>query len=270
MPLFLFISGIFFKSTMKSGLTDMLVKKSKRLLLPVLFYSSLLISISVIIRGRNSLTLAFLYKQFIYYWFLICLFFLNLIYYAFSRSKKYVKVIMILAYLGGVVGYDYLPGVVLKDCQVIRHILIFGIGLYLGIPGVNKFRPYTLPVIITCVIVIILDRSNWGTNMMDYPAYIRIFDQLACTIIAFLLCYNFLSGQKNRWISKPLIYLGQNSLSIYLIHMMFPRIMLYANYHISCSINNFLILIFLWLLVSVFLTEVVRRIAKSYSFIFGI
>lgn len=270
MPLFLFLSGIFFRKSLKYGFVDLLEKKAKRLLLPVLFYSSLLIFISVIINGGHSISLKFIYIQFTYYWFLICLFVISLFYYFFYKANNFIKGILIIAYLGGVFLYDYLPGVVLKDCQLIRHILIFGFGMYMGIYGMNKFEAHKFTVMTGCLLAIALDRMLWGFNMMDYPAYIRIIDQFACAILAFLLFYSIIPRIKSYSLLKPLIYIGQNTLSLYLIHMLFPRIMLYGDYKIDYTFNNVLILAISWLLVSIIVTEIIKRIANSYSFVYGV
>ena len=270
MPLFLFISGFFLNKSLRHEFVDLLAKKTKRLLFPVLFYSSLLIFISVIINGDYSISLKFVYKQFTYYWFLICLFVVTLFYYLFYKANTSTKGILFLAYLGGVFLYDYLPDVILKDCQVIRHILIFGFGMYMGICGVYKFEAFKLIIIIVCLLAIVLDRMSWGFNMMDYPAYIRIFDQFTCTIVAFLLFKSIIPLINSLIQFKPLVYLGQNSLSIYLIHMLFPRIMLYTGFQIAYTFNNVFILTISWLLVSILVTEIIRRIARSYSFVFGV
>lgn len=52
--------------------------------------------------------------------------------------------------------------------------------------------------------------------------------------------------------------------------MMFPRIMLYAHNTVHCSAYNVLFLMFIWLTASVVIIELLKRIAKSYSFILGV
>lgn len=270
MPLFIFVSGIFFKSSLRLCLADFVKKKAKRLLLPTMVFTSILLSIYVLINGSGSLQLKFVYAQFQYYWFCICLFILTLLHFFFYKSNKYIKLFLFLAYLGGVILYDYLPGVILKDCQIIRQTLIFFGGTCFSIFGGGKIILHQYVVLTFCVITIVFDRYLFGFNMMDYPIYIRIIDQLACSMLMFELLYSVITNIKDKDYIHPFVYLGQNSLAIYLIHMLFPRLMLYIHFMVPYNTNNILMLILIWFLVSVAIIEILKRILKSYSYVLGV
>ena len=273
MPLFIFISGLFFKSSLNKDIKTLLFNKTKRLLLPTFVYSTIIILLCTIIIHIPP-TIGFLYKQYSCYWYLICLFLLTIFYFFFYKSNIFTRCIIIILYITAVVCYDYLPGKILKDCQIIRQTFIFGIGTFISVYWQSYFKELNYLkktiAIILCTIFIVVIRLCFGFNMMDYPIYIRILDGFVCSMMVLHLIYGILQRIQSLNICKPLIYLGQNSLGIYLIHAVVVRIFKYTDCSIEYNMLNIVILTALLLLGSVFIIEVIKRSTKSYSFIFGV
>lgn len=274
MPLFIFVSGYFFKNSLNKRTKDLLKNKVKRLLLPACIYSTIIILLYIVITGDKMPSLSFLYKQYKTYWYLICVFILTLFYYFFYKSNNILKVILIIAYVASVIFYDYLPGIILKDCQLIRQTLIFGLGAFISIYQVSYFqlisRKKSIIIVSSCIVPIVLIRYFWGINMMDYPAYIRILDGIVCSMFVLHLIYKRIDKiQNSKWV-QPLIYLGQNSLSIYLIHVVFARVYNFVDYSIKFNTVNVVIFTIGLLIISISILEIIKHIFKSSSFIFGI
>lgn len=125
MPLYFVLSGIFFKEY--SGFCEFLIKKTNRLLIPCLFFSMMGVLIPLVSSYFYTLSYQVWSPDFLfplYYetdipmvsghlWFLLCLFFNNIIFYfvfLFSKSIRYSVLCMILLCIGiGVLGFmlDY-------------------------------------------------------------------------------------------------------------------------------------------------------------------
>jgi len=270
MPLFIFVSGVFFKSALNKRFKELLTNKFKRLLLPAIVYSTIIVLAYMLINGNCSPTGAFLYKQYKTYWYLICLFCLTTMYWCFFKGKWAAKTAFITVYAGGVILYDNLPAILIKDCQIIRQTLIFGFGAYLSLIGLDNLIKRKIAVLISCISVIIAVRFLYGVNMMDFPIYIRIIDQFACSMLVFCSIFHLFYTFRNHKLTKPLIYLGQNSLGIYLIHIVLFRLCQFTEFQVLFNAFNVIIITVIWLITSVFIIELLKRLFKSYSFVLGV
>lgn len=127
-------------------------------------------------------------------------------------------------------------------------------------------------VLILAVAGIVYDRISWGRWIDDFALEQRIVDGLWCTIIAFMILKTISNGISNySWLCKPLTYLGRNSLGIYLVHIAFFHPMLknqlLPSYH---TLGSSLILFVCYLVISIFIIEIINLLLKDKSYILGI
>ena len=118
MPLYFILSGLFFKDY--GGFIPLLTKKLNKILIPFLFFVGISILLGVIISSDSVLDnlLMPFYKPDtpnLAVWFLICLFWVNLIYFWINKIGSSLKYKTILVFAGGILGYTlshyhiYLP-----------------------------------------------------------------------------------------------------------------------------------------------------------------
>lgn len=275
MPLFIFVSGYFFPSSLKRNFEDVAINKFKRLLLPAIIYSLFLILLYVTITGDIHPRGVFIYSQCKTYWYLICVFLLTMIYWKFYKSGKKVKCFFVFTYLLLLLLYDYLPGYILKDCQLIRQTFIFGFGAFLSMYGKNilkriKFDVHGWGIILILAIVVLLIREHYGFNMRHYPHITRIIDGFVCSMLAFYFLYPLFSFLSRKSYIGWLSYIGRYSLAIYLIHVVFSRVCLFAEVYIEYSFSNVFLMSVSWLLLSLTCIKFFKWIFKEKSYILGI
>lgn len=271
MPLFIFVSGIFFKSSLNRSLGKLVNDKFKRLILPSLIFSVLNSLLFVLITGESH-GLGFYYKKY-KYWFLICLFILILIYYIFYKGNKLVKVLIVAAYVVTIVFYSFLPSVIFRDCQLVRQFFIFGFATYISIYLYDKLvvvKKKGVAFSLISLIPIVVVRYVWGYNMMDYPILIRIIDQFFCSVFVFSIIYPLFSKLKLKKFSQPLIYLGQNSLGIYLIHVSLLKVYPYLGLSFSYNVLTVTSMTLLVLAFCVVMVELGKYLLGEKSFILGV
>ena len=270
MPLFVFISGYFFTSSLKKSFVDVLVGKMKRLLIPAFLYSTIILFIAAFsISGITSVYI--IYKV---YWYLICVFLLSVFYYTFCKGNAYIKTVLIITYILCLIFYKHLPSCILKDCQLIRQTLIFGLGICFKLYSSQisgKLSRYSYLAMGGGIAVVALCRFNFGFNMLYYHPVIRIVDGIVCSLLVFVLLNTLY--RKLFLFTYPMncfIWFGKYSLSIYLIHIPLYK---YIQYN-DIAVPNNMITIFMsfitLLSVSVLITLLINRIPKQYQYIFGV
>lgn len=241
MPLFMFVSGYFFQSCLRKSFTELFMNRCKRLVLPTIIYTSIILCSFLIINNFKINTLWDIYMIMKTYWYLICLFILTIIYYVFFKTSQELKFILVLLYILSVAFYEKLPVYIIKDCQVIRMTLIFGLGIAyrLNKEYIDKFLRtkmlFSTILIVLGIIEIIAVRYSYGINLMNYPAWIRISDGIVCSMFAFILikgCYDSISRHL-QYISIHINKAGTKSLGIYVIHIVFFKIIAYLKIDIS-------------------------------------
>lgn len=269
MPLFIFVSGYFFPYSLKKNFKDMIANKFKRLLLPAFFYSSIIFIITAFTAG-NVDSLSKVYTIYRIYWYLICIFALSVLYYIFYKSNINIKLLMIIGYILSVLYYNHLPYRLLVDCQIVRQTLIFGLGTYFSINKEILKGNNVLFVIVTSIFIIILWRICYGVNILYYPPIARISDGIACSLLVFIIL-RYLYNEffyKYKYIAK-IIWLGQNSLAIYLIHIVLTKYIQYNNIIIGNTTIIIIASFTVLLSISIFITFLLKRI-KKHQYIFGV
>ena len=243
MPLFIFVSGYFFQSCMRRSFPELVKHRFKRLLLPTMIYTSILLLMFGVSVNFKLNSLWEIYGILRTYWYLICLFVLTILYYIFLKSPVVIKSILIITYIISIIFYEYLPVLILKDCQIIRMTLIFGLGIAYRYNTdrihqfLNENRLFLYLFIFACFGGILLIRLFYGINMTTYQAPIRIIDGIACSMIAFIILKKTFKPI-NRYcsaISKHLCCSGTKSLGIYLIHMILIKFISYLHVDLTWS-----------------------------------
>lgn len=247
MPLFMFVSGYFFQSCLRRSFSELFINRCKRLVLPAIIYTSIILCLFLIINKFYINTLWDIYMILKTYWYLICLFILTIMYYVFFKSSQIVKILLVLSYILSIIFYEKLPVYIIKDCQVIRMTLIFGLGIVYRYnkENIDKFLKtklyFSLTLIVLGIIEIIAVRYSYGINLMNYPIWMRISDGIICSMFAFILikgCYNLINRHL-QYISIHINKVGTKSLGIYVIHIVFFKIIAYLKIDIS-QYNNVL------------------------------
>lgn len=203
---------------------------------------------------------------------MICIFVLTFTYYIIVKNK-FIKLIILLIYIVSVIFYDYLPWPIFKDCQVIRQFAIFGLGIlyqskWKNLMAQSKFYKYIF--LASDVFTIIGIRYFYGYNMMDFPPIIRIIDGICCSMLVFIILSNSYNPIKNNKIINGFVYLGKNSLAIYLIHVVAFRFIIYSGYTFEYNLISAINLTTILIGTSLFLMFIIKSLLKEKSYIVGV
>ena len=272
MPLFIFISGYFFSSSLKYSFSILLEKKATRLLVPTFIWSTVILLIWGTATEWQDVKPFKVYTIYKSYWYLICIFVLTFTYYIIVKNK-FIKLIILLIYIVSVIFYDYLPWTIFKDCQVIRQFAIFGLGIlyqskWKNLMAQSKFYKYIF--LASDVFTIIGIRYFYGYNMMDFPPIIRIIDGICCSMLVFIILSNSYNPIKNNKIINGFVYLGKNSLAIYLIHVVAFRFIIYSGYTFEYNLISAINLTTILIGTSLFLMFIIKSLLKEKSYIVGV
>lgn len=268
MPLFFFISGFFFKSCLKMKWKDMIIYKFERLLIPTIIFTSILLIIKYISNEYCFNGIWDFYLVLRTYWFLICLYSLTLFYYLFIKSTIIIRVLLIFTYVLLVANYEKLPVFILVDCQIIRMMLVMGVGILYKmnkdyIDNILSNKIICFVVILILLLEVLLIRYFYGINLLDYSPFIRIMDGICCSLLMFMvlkLMFNIISLNSKK-ITEYIVQSGLNSLGVYLIHVLICKLMSYNNVYINIYseyITIFSLFIVIYLL-SLYLSKLIKK-----------
>lgn len=276
MPLFVFVSGVFLRHSLSDKPQEFLGKRVKRLALPCVIYSTLVLLVYVCAHDMELPSPYPIYKCYCTYWYLVCVFMLSCVYYVFVRTGVYVRALLAVGYLALLLVSDRFPLLVLSDCQVVRQTAIFGLGVYLSDKlqashGNRTWRWRMILLAVVCsVVVVCIVRLAYGVNMLRYPAPVRVVDGIACSALAYIMIKGLYRLLSSKHITKGVVWLGQNSLSIYLTHIL---LLVITRWACPTWITGW-VGVSLWFLiamaVSVVCIPVEKRLLKSKSFVLGV
>lgn len=264
MPLFIFISGFFSESVKKKALFDVLVEKFRRLIVPLLIYSLVIflmyMSSSEIEKGsvQNSI-----YVCFKTYWYLINVFLLTIVYRCICEKDKKVKIILLFAYAMMIAMYDYMPVFILKDCQVLRMIPVFFLGIlfkrYKDVVE-RTVKTHKVIIILFALCAVFIVRFFYGYNLIMYPVTIRIIDGIACSFLAFALMRLAFAFAKPAFLKNFFALVGRNSLVIYLFHVILFKMCLFYKITFDYSLFKIVMMFFLALISSLVWAKLWKKI----------
>lgn len=228
MPLYFILSGLFFKDY--GSLFKLVIKKTNRLLIPLLFFASIelvIITFQNPISVIDNIALPFIKPGIMNFptWFLLCLFWVNLFYYFIHTKCKRTSTKMVYVFILGCIGaflsyYDvYLPlfmssafsatpfffvGVILRRMPILyktnhnKALLLLGITLLIA-SGTYCYLRYTPRISF-------LSNSYQGN-------YLEIFVVAVSSVIGLLLLCKSI-----KWL--PVIsYLGRYSIIVLGMHI---------------------------------------------------
>lgn len=276
MPLFVFISGVFLRHSLSLRPGMFLYKRVTRLAIPCVVFSTLILMVYVLTHDMSLPPPYQIYRCYCSYWYLVCVFILSFVSYVFVRTRMSVRTLLALAYIGLLLVSDRYPLLVLRDCQVIRQTVIFGLGIYLserlltphgsGTYGWRMILLLTIPSLIAVVVV----RLSYGMNMLRYPEFVRVIDGIACSALAFIVIKGLFRLLSDMRITQTFVWLGRNSLSVYLTHILVVFIIRWGYADLITSWTGVLSWFLLTMLLCVVCIHVEKRLLKSKSFILGV
>lgn len=273
MPVFIFISGFFFISCLNRNVKEVFTSKVYRFIIPSLFCSVIILIFYLLIVGFQGLNIRKIISISISYWYLICIFTLTIIYYIALKDWRFTclrRIFVICIFIGGLIAYDNYPIIQIIDCQSTRMFLCFGAGImFRSCPSLLK--RYFVPLLILAILIIITNRYYYGLNLTYYPPIIRISDGLSWCGIMFTVIYSLASKIKNNFLTKHLINAGQNSLAIYLIHLVLYNATLFFNFPINKG--SYISLLYFFLLYSITWSIILickKYVSNKYNYLIGL
>ncbi|PTH64145.1 acyltransferase [Staphylococcus agnetis] len=260
MPAFLFISGYFSKNVGRAGYIE---KVGKKLLGPYLIFFAFF-SIYYFISGKNSSIDLDPFDPVFALWFLLTLFFFNVII-VIVRNYKWIYVLPIAILIAILAGFSTNIDGYLSWSRTLVFFPIFYIGYILGdhfskLIRWKKLAPLSFLTLLTFFIIYYIHPidSSWllgsspytktsGWNVLLSPIkrltlYVIIFS----TMFAFL---NLIPEKRQRW-----TYIGSRTMYVYLLHGLFIGIIRghnlfpFIDYPLAGVIYNFTLSLFIvWL-----------------------
>lgn len=242
MPMFFVISGHFAKKSLESNFFSCVKSKTKRLLVPALFWTSVAIVLAVFVRHEHAYWHVLL-NSVHNMWFLYCLwgtFVLGNIVWHF-KHKLFMSLFLAVFFI---TVYPFHSVDIFKGIQFTRQWPEFLIGVFL-LPYVNFYMtgwkrihfiwiPLVVLYLIWFYLAGIQNDSAWMFSSDNY--LIRIFVQIVSTIIFFNIFY-ILSKYINEKIKRCFCYLGSLSMGIYVLHGCFMK--LYVDFVGNVPVNVF-------------------------------
>lgn len=273
MPVFIFISGYFFHSSLQRNFIDVATSKFHRFILPSIFFSGLILLGYVFIVRFHNLSIRQIISISISYWYLICIYILSLSYYIALKDGRFAclrKTCVIGLFVLGLIAYYKYPIMQIIDCQTTRMFLCFGSGIIFRRRS-HWFIGKIIPLMFFAILIIVANRYIYGYNLTLYSPLIRICDGLSWCLVMFTVLYYLASHVKYNFFTKHLIKVGNYSLSIYLVHMLFYNITLFLNIRIDkWSYISLIYFVFLYIITLFFIFLAKKYVSDKYKFLIGL
>lgn len=229
MPMFFIISGMCYNEAHYPTFLTFLKKKIKRLLIPLIVFSAINIALSYVFH-LEFYTIKFLVKGFPgAQWFVFCLFCVELTYYWIERliSDKVYKAFAILVSLA-VAGLLQSNDISIPYKLYVIPLSVFFYGLGHQIKSFANVKLANVKMGGIGVILLILplisailvhDKNMFHNNIILHP---EVYHLLLAIVGSFAIL--FISTSKrifgNEKLKKTIIYIGQNTLIILLLHQL--------------------------------------------------
>lgn len=278
MPLFIAISGYLTgKDINFLSYKQFIKKKAQRLLYPWLSITAILIALIIIFPSRLYLvyqasnTFDCCYRVLTLFWFMPCVFILNLFLYWINKSKIYFICFAILWGISIIYYYHY-PDYIFKQLQIVRNVPIFICAFLVKKYNIiSKIKNHTLVFLsILPLLFAIFILLRKGTNLLTYHPLYRISLGFFMSYVSLLLMY---ACYRLSLIKNVFIKLGENSLGIYMIHFiillfLFPN-EFYTDRILSSSWIITITLTFLFTSGSFYLTQIAQKYRVSRKYLLG-
>lgn len=243
MPLFVLISGYFFRNPIDIPFQSLLKKQFLRLLLPQFSFvllGLLIIPIdwerfSYLIAVNGAVNIKPLYHFITFAWFLWCIFFCSLYINTATRLfKSKMPIVVIGSCIIMYLFYDYLPGPVFKNQQFSLQLAFFFIGMCFRKYNA-QFKENTLAILLVSVLVICAYMPSLLSSSVEMPSFHSKYILMLATVP---VAYYLIKRAYTITICKDVIVRwGQNSLGLYVIHVFLMRFVFYP-YNFKLYDNN--------------------------------
>lgn len=243
MPLFVLISGYFFKNDITGNFYQLCKKQFYRLLVPQFSFVILGFilmplcwdNFSYLITINGDINIKPLYHYITFAWFLWCIFFCSLFINVLSRcAGKNTYIIIISICILMYVFFEYLPGPLFKNQQIAKQLIFFAIGMWFR-QYKTYFAQYKYPILLISVLIISIYIPSLFSHEIHFINYYNWM------ILAFASCpivYYIIKQLYNLSLFKHIIIKwGQNSLGLYLIHVFFIRF-IFTAFNIKFNVGN--------------------------------
>ena len=274
MPLFFFLSGLFFTSSLtKRGFKNNIINKFDTIFYPYIIWSILQgiieATLSKYTNGHVTYTEVFslLWEPRAQFWFLYVLFFTFIIAsIVFIKNRNTKLMISMVCFFSLIyIFQSHLPSIyVFTLCYV--HMVFFFIGvLVIQLDCINKLNNLKSFLLISLLFVI---SQYWfifieGFSRLDRGLYSFIIAIIAITFIVAL------SMQLSKLNIRLLAYIGESSLYIYLLHVLIGsgiRIILQKVFHVESATIQILIGCIAAIGLSLIFVEISKKFHLSFLF----
>lgn len=294
MPIFFFISGLFFeKSFQKYTTKEYILNKTKTLLVPYLVWSMVAFVVNAVLSvtqgGDAAAITSEAYSVFIQarsVWFLIVLYITCISAYiirTISCGKKFLFLLLelvfwlCLLYIGRVEVLSLYKFVWLLPYYVLGCALSYNDWLFRKLFSVNKIRPIfkgLLAIIIMCAyIVVTIGMYRQDLFSEFYVKYDLVFQHIGYYVSDYLVGIVGIAGillvslvlSDCKSLAQMISLMGNYSLDIYVIHMFFVKIALIVIEHFGTNsmISSQAMLVIWSLMIAVVITGVVHFILRN-------
>lgn len=255
MPLYFFLSGCFFKTY--NGFLDFLARKTNKLLIPFVFWfllASLLFPIiftprfgSVLLNNFKSMVIGFAYGKFPNgaIWFLLCLFWVNIIFYVISiiarKFKNTLAAIIILSVLTSLIGvslgaFSIRIPLFIDSAFTSLPFFLFGYLMCRYTPIVTPTKYYKWTPVIVLVLLVLLyffspDYTLKNNRQVNYHSFLVIYLCGFAGALSVVLL--------SKWIKRVSVfnYWGRYSIMILVSHIMVYQLVGYALKYSGLSVT---------------------------------
>lgn len=223
MALFFFLSGYLYSISSKKSIKEVVLKKTKTLIMPYFAISFL----ACMIHGftKDALIGYFISETRWGYWFLPTLFimFVFIIWLRNMIKRTYILIMMIVVVELGFILLKYtLPTYLVEFC-LMRHLATYWLFFVLGIVGdkIKKIKSLTLISFLAWLWIIILAYNNILNNEI-----MRMVGRLSAIYFMFFTLKEFNNNKLQKY--RLLIAFGKSSIVIYMFHyFMLPIVQQY-------------------------------------------
>lgn len=288
MPLFIFISGYFCHSIITKDFNDVLMSKTKRLIIPYLSFTIIGLIIYFSSSEYKQLCISICNKSDIFqlakalfnivteYWYLPCVFVLTIVYYPVlkayrQRSYFIISLLIFVVWVLTLLFSSYYPFVLLEKFQISRQTIVFGLGLYYFYKKDKMCMSLKMEVLVLSLICALLNFHFSGYWFCEFNIIQKIINGVFCTIISFAVLYHISLLIRDMIVGKILAFVGRNTLFIYLIHFLFlsPLHLLLCPY-LGSDFLGVLFVTLLNVVISLIVSSFVKIVLKQHSYFLGV
>ncbi|BBS21724.1 acyltransferase/acetyltransferase [Klebsiella quasipneumoniae] len=258
MPLFFFLSGLFFTHSLRYGKAWFIKNKIKTILYPYIVWSVIQgvveVAISQHTNAKTSLSsvLAFPYYPRAQFWFLYALFMILILSCVIYKKKSFVRSLPLLIAISiFLYSFSHELGTFAHLDFITKNIVYFFLGCYLttAIEYLNKIKPKHITMThLFIALTLLFSFLQYKFHFIDKKLYYQVgFYSLILASVS-ILWISLLSYTLSRFSIKSLKLIGELSMVIYLLHILassgtrivLSKILNINDWHINMLAGTFL------------------------------